>query len=74
MPTDLVVGHTWINMSHNTTGVIAVITSIFFTLSAQCHAVLFNPLNPHNALMHRFTSLKTDLSFLQSRVLERKFP
>ena len=34
----------------------------------------FNPLNPHDALKHHFTSLKTDLIFLQPRVLERKFP
>ena len=33
-----------------------------------------NPLSPHDALRHHFTSLKTDLIFLQSRVLERKFP
>ena len=34
----------------------------------------FNPLNPHDALKHHFTSLKTDLIFQQPRVLERKFP
>ena len=34
----------------------------------------FNPLSPHDALKHHFTSLKTDLIFLQLRVLERKFP
>ena len=33
----------------------------------------FNPLSPHDALMHHFTSLKIDLIFLQPRVLERKF-
>ena len=33
-----------------------------------------NPLSPHDALRHHFTSLKTDLIFLQPRVLERKFP
>ena len=33
-----------------------------------------NPFNPHDALKHHFTSLKTDLIFLQPRVLERKFP
>ena len=31
---------------------------------------LFNPLSPHDALKHHFTSLKTDLIFLQPRVLE----
>ena len=31
-----------------------------------------NPLSPHDALKHHFTSLKTDLIFLQQRVLERK--
>ena len=33
-----------------------------------------NPLSPHDALKHYFTSLKTDLISLQPRVLERKFP
>ena len=33
-----------------------------------------NPLSPHDAIKHLFTSLKTDLIFLQQRVLERKFP
>ena len=32
-----------------------------------------NPLSPHDALMHHFTSLKIDLIFLQPRFLERKF-
>ena len=31
-------------------------------------------LSPHDALKHHFTSLKTDLIFIQTRVLERKFP
>ena len=35
---------------------------------------VFNPLSPHDALKHHFTSMKTDLIVLQSRVLERKFP
>ena len=34
---------------------------------------VLNPLSPHDALKHHFTSLKTDLIFLQLRVLERKF-
>ena len=34
----------------------------------------FNPLNPHDALKHHFTTLKTDLIFLQLMVLEGKFP
>ena len=34
----------------------------------------FNPFSPQNALKHNFTSLKTDLIFLQRRVLEPKFP
>ena len=33
----------------------------------------FNPLNPYDALKHHFTSLKTELIFLQRRVLEIKF-
>ena len=32
------------------------------------------PLSPHDALKHHFTSLKTDLFFLQLRVLDWKFP
>ena len=31
-------------------------------------------LSPHDALKHHFTSLKTDLIFVQLRVLERQFP
>ena len=42
--------------------------------SWQCMFKKFNPLSPHDALKHHFTSLKTDLIFLQQRVLERKFP
>ena len=34
----------------------------------------FNPLSPHDALKRHFTSLKTDLIFLELGVLERKFP
>ena len=33
-----------------------------------------NPLSPHDALKHHFTSLKTDLISLQQKVLERKSP
>ena len=33
-----------------------------------------NPLSPHDALKHHFTSLKTYLIFLQLRVSEDKFP
>ena len=32
----------------------------------------FNALSPHDALQHHFKSLKTDLIFLQPRVLRRK--
>ena len=35
---------------------------------------VFNPLSPHDALKHHYTSLKTDLISLQLGVLERKFP
>ena len=34
----------------------------------------FNPLSAQDALKHHFTSLKTDLIFLQPRVLEQKIP
>ena len=33
-------------------------------------ALYFNPLSPHAALKHHFTFLKTDLIFLEPRVLE----
>ena len=33
-----------------------------------------NPLNPHDALKHHFTSLKADLISQQLGVLEWKFP
>ena len=39
-----------------------------------CYTYHNNPLSPHDALKHHFTSLETDLIFLQQRVLERKFP
>ena len=32
--------------------------------------IIINPLSPHDALKHHFTSLKTDLIFLQPRVYE----
>ena len=38
------------------------------------NATNINALIPHDALKHHFTSLKTDLIFLQLRVLERQFP
>ena len=34
----------------------------------------FNPLSPHDALMHHIKSLKTYLILLRPRVLGRKFP
>ena len=34
---------------------------------------VLNPLRPHDALKHHFISLKTDLIFIQPRVLEREF-
>ena len=34
---------------------------------------VFNPLSSHDAIKHHFTSLGTDLIFLQPRVSERKF-
>ena len=35
--------------------------------------VCLNPLTPHDALKHHFTSLKTDLIFLQLGILEYIF-
>ena len=34
----------------------------------------FNPLSPHDALMHHFTYLKTGFIVLQLGDLERQFP
>ena len=34
---------------------------------------VINPLSPHDALKHHFTSLNIDFIFLQLGVLERKF-
>ena len=42
--------------------------------SEEVRLNFFNPLSPHDALKHHFTSLKTDFIFLQPRVLEREFP
>ena len=39
----------------------------------KCYVIIshfVNPLSPHDALKHHFTSLKTDLIFLQLRILE----
>ena len=44
------------------------------TPSVEGTISLINPLSPHDALNHHFTSLKTDLIFLQLSVLERIFP
>ena len=40
----------------------------------ESQLIMINPLSPHDALKHHFTSLKTGLIFLQPRVLERKYP
>ena len=45
-----------------------------YMLRVYVHYTWFNPLSPHDALKHHFTSLKTNLIFLQIRVLERKLP
>ena len=49
---------------------------VFNSCSAEFFAIIFHlliPLSPHDALMHHFTSLKTDVIFLQPKVLEWKF-
>ena len=47
----------------------------FRTTSANTltSTLTLNPFNPHDASKHHLTSLKTDLIFLQLRVLELKF-
>ena len=44
------------------------------TTDTLCVFNFLNPLSPHDEIKHHFTSLKTDLIFLQPMVLERKFP
>ena len=44
-----------------------------YLITCQLFQLWFNPLSPHDASKHHFTSLKTDLSFLQEKVLGRKF-
>ena len=46
----------------------------YWIIQASTENYFVNPLRPHDALKHHFTSLKIHLIFLQSRVLERKFP
>ena len=43
------------------------------TLHPHIYYTHFNPLSPHDALKHHFTSLKTDLIFLQLRDFELNF-
>ena len=45
-----------------------MLSFIMFTVNFR-----LNPLSPHDAIKHHFTSLKTDLIFQQLRVLERDF-
>ena len=46
----------------------------FFIPLPAIDTYFLNPLSPHDALEHHFTSLKTNLIFLQLGVLEQKFP
>ena len=50
------------------------LSNIFWKMPIEVLGSCLNPLSPHDALKHHFTSLKTYLIFLQPRVLERKFP
>ena len=45
-----------------------------YTFTPKRYMEYINPLRPHDALKHYFTSLKADLIPLQLRVLEREFP
>ena len=51
-----------------------VCRNIYIPIQWSITTTYFNPLSLHDAIKHHFTSLKTDLIFLQLRVLERKFP
>ena len=55
---------------------VALFASIFNSFEAGIVDAIpiFNPLSPHDALKHHFTSLKTHLILLQLRVVEGKFP
>ena len=46
---------------------------VIMTIAMSDELTLVNPLSPHDALKHYFTSLKTYLIFLKLRVLEGKF-
>ena len=47
--------------------------TVFILSFSDYITCIFNPLSPHDALKHHFTSLKTYLIFSQPRVLENKF-
>ena len=62
-----------LNIKKNALSINMAVFKLFYKLiksSLLGIKYLFNPLGPHDALKHRFTSLKTDLIFLQPRVLE----
>ena len=43
---------------------------VSFNYCEHGKSILVNPLSPNDALKHHFTSLKTNLIFLQLKVLE----
>ena len=55
----------WLKNAINTAPSNAMISSLMNSIKKT-----INPLNPHDAIKHHFTSLKTYFIFLQPRVLE----
>ena len=61
---------------------VAILTSLVFSASPELvsmqnereKALTLNPLSPHDALKHHFTSLKTDLIFPKTRGFRINFP
>ena len=58
----------------NLTKTVMMISNFKKPLVSMVYTEVIQRLINHNPLKHHFTSLKTDLIFLQQRVLERKFP
>ena len=79
MWTDIQCLHNWKNIQNHTMlkplywRWQAVVFKVRQVDVSHMRQVSFNPLSPHDALKYHFTSLKTDLIFLQLGVSEGKF-
>ena len=52
---------------------ISFVSEFHYISNSLTSEIPFDPLSPHDALKHHLKSIKTDLIFLQLRVLEGKF-